>query len=286
METNKKKTYHICMDRPLVVKIISVAVCVAMLVGLPIAANSEQVRLAQHQHEMSEVIVTVEPDCETVGEGYRKCLYEGCTYQEPAEVEALGHQVDGEYCGRCCDYFSPAVEGLCETENGIFLVKDSRIQTDVTDYYTEDGQLWYIREGQAFDYYCGQVEFTWPTPDCGLITSYFGYRDQPTAGASTAHSGIDIGAMTGTTIVASAGGTVTEAGYNQWNGNYVYISHGDGLKTVYAHCSALYVHAGDEVAMGDKIAAVGSTGISTGSHLHFTIYLDGVAVDPLFYVSY
>ena len=189
-------------------------------------------------------------------------------------------------CVRCYDYFSPEIEGLCQTEKGIFLVKDSAVQREVTDYYTENGQMWYVKEGVAYDHYCGAVEFTWPTPTCGLITSYFGNREQPTAGASTAHSGIDIGAMSGTTIVAVADGTVTEAGYNQWNGNYVYISHGEGLKTVYAHCSELYVHAGDEVSMGDKIAAVGSTGISTGSHLHFTIYLDGVAINPLFYIEY
>ena len=93
MEENKKIAHHIHMDRPMITKLVSIIVCVAMLVGFPIAANSEQVKLAQHQHEMSDVIVTEEPGCESPGAGYTQCLYEGCTYQEPAEVEPLGHQM-------------------------------------------------------------------------------------------------------------------------------------------------------------------------------------------------
>lgn len=267
-------------------RIISIVVCAAMLVGFPIAANSEQVKLAQHAHEMSDVIVTEEPGCETAGTGHAECLYEGCTYQEPAEVAALGHETDELYCKRCYNYFSPEVEGLFETEKGIFLVKDSRVQTEVTSHYTDvDGEMWYVKEGVAYDYYCGDIGFTWPTPTCDIITSYFGYREAPTVGASSAHKGIDIGAMHGTKIVSVASGTVVEAGYNEWNGNYLFVSHGEGLKSVYLHCSEVYAETGDQVEMGEEVAAVGSTGISTGAHLHFGIYLDGVPVNPLFYIS-
>lgn len=286
MNQEMKKTHKIHMDRPIIIRIISVLVCVAMLIVFPIAANSDKVKLAQHSHEMSDVIVTVEPECEILGTGYIKCLFEGCTYQETVEVPALGHQMGDVCCERCYGYFDSAINGLCETEKGIFLVKDCAVQSDYSaHYYDSEGELWYVKNGVAYDYYAGDQNFTWPTPTCDIITSYFGYRNAPTAGASTYHKGIDVGAMHGTTIVSIADGTVAEAGNNQWNGNYLYVDHGEGVRSAYLHCSQLYVEAGETVSAGDKIAAVGSTGISTGAHLHMTVYLDGVAVDPLFYVS-
>lgn len=129
----------------------------------------------------------------------------------------------------------------------------------------------------------GRISMVWP---CGStrITSDFGYRDSPTAGASSYHQGIDIGASTGTGIYAAASGTVTEASYSSSRGYYVVISHGSGVSTVYMHCSELYVSAGDKVTQGETIAAVGSTGISTGPHLHFGVIEDGVYVNPRNYV--
>ncbi len=285
--TNTKDKCHVIhMDRPIILRIISVLVCVALLIGLPIGANSDVVRLAQHQHEMSGVIVTTEPGCINVGEGHYECLFEGCTYQEPAEVAALGHDMGDICCERCREYYDPSIDGLCETEEGIFLIKDSAVQTDYSaHYYDEEGTLWYVNEGKAYDHYAGDMEFTWPTPACGIITSYFGYRNAPTAGASTYHKGIDVGAMHGTSIVAIADGVVVETGSNQWNGNYLYIDHGEGVRSAYLHCSKVYAKTGDTVSVGDKVAAVGSTGISTGAHLHMTIYLNGEATNPLFYVS-
>lgn len=129
----------------------------------------------------------------------------------------------------------------------------------------------------------GRISMVWP---CGStrITSNFGYRDSPTAGASSYHQGIDIGASTGTGIYAAASGTVTEASYSSSRGYYVVISHGSGVSTVYMHCSELYVSAGDKVTQGETIAAVGNTGISTGPHLHFGVIEDGVYVNPRNYV--
>lgn len=129
----------------------------------------------------------------------------------------------------------------------------------------------------------GRISMVWP---CGStrITSNFGYRDSPTAGASSYHQGIDIGASTGTGIYAAASGTVTEASFSNSRGYYVVISHGSGVSTVYMHCSKLYVSAGDSVTQGETIAAVGSTGISTGPHLHFGVIEDGVYVNPRNYV--
>ncbi len=129
-------------------------------------------------------------------------------------------------------------------------------------------------------------DFIWPVPSSGRITSTFGNRDQPTAGASTYHKGLDIGAPTGSKIIAAAGGTVTTASYNVSAGNYIMISHGDGIYTVYMHCSKLLVSVGDQVSQGEEIALVGSTGVSTGSHLHFGVSSNGSYVNPQNYVSY
>lgn len=127
--------------------------------------------------------------------------------------------------------------------------------------------------------------FMWPCPSSTRVTSDYGTRLSPTAGASSNHKGLDIGAAFGSAIVAAADGTVAYAGYNSGMGNYVMLSHGDGLYTVYGHCSALLVSTGDTVGAGQTIAQVGSTGISTGNHLHFGVSKDGVYVSPWNYLS-
>ena len=131
----------------------------------------------------------------------------------------------------------------------------------------------------------GNISFIWPCPASSRITSSFGDRESPTAGASTNHKGIDIGAPTGSNIVAAAGGTVTISTYSYSAGNYVMINHGGGVSTVYMHCSKLLVSVGDTVKKGDVIAKVGSTGYSTGPHLHFGIRQNGTYVNPSNYVS-
>lgn len=132
--------------------------------------------------------------------------------------------------------------------------------------------------------YTGGI-FTWPIPGYYTITSYFGNRTAPTAGASFYHKGIDIACDTGASVVAASSGTVLVAAYNYAEGNYVCIDHGGGVVTVYMHNSALFVSAGDTVAAGQQIAAAGSTGISTGPHSHFGVRVDGNYVDPLIYLQ-
>lgn len=105
-------------------------------------------------------------------------------------------------------------------------------------------------------------------------------------GASTYHKGIDIGAPTGTKIVAAAGGTVVTATYDSSCGNYIRIYHGNSTYTIYMHCSKLLVSKGDEVRQGQEIGLAGSAGISTGSHLHFGITVNGEYKNPQNYVSY
>lgn len=111
------------------------------------------------------------------------------------------------------------------------------------------------------------------------ISSRYGSRSSGT------HTGLDIAAPTGTTITAAAGGTVTYVNYSNVSyGNCIKISHGNGVETLYAHCSQLYVSTGETVAQGQTIAAVGSTGNSTGPHLHFEVRVNGQTINPQHYV--
>lgn len=127
--------------------------------------------------------------------------------------------------------------------------------------------------------------FTWPVPDSKRVTSDFGPRPSPTAGASSNHKGIDIGAPEGSKIVAAAPGKVIISRYSSSAGYYISIDHGGGLCTVYMHCDELLAKVGDVVAAGEVIAKVGSTGISTGPHLHFGVSLNGTYVSPWGYLT-
>ena len=138
--------------------------------------------------------------------------------------------------------------------------------------------------GKQNNPYTGGV-FTWPCPSSTRVTSDYGTRVSPMGGASSNHKGIDIGASGGAAIVAAADGTVTTAAYSSAAGNYVMIDHGGGLYTVYMHASALLVSPGQTVSAGQTIAQVGSTGISTGNHLHFGVSLNGSYVSPWSYLG-
>ena len=128
-------------------------------------------------------------------------------------------------------------------------------------------------------------DLQWPVPSCTLITSRFGYRVAPTAGASTYHGGLDIGAGMGASIVAAGAGDVIYAGDNGGYGKCVMIDHGNGVVTVYAHMSSIGVSYGQYVTAGQYIGAVGSTGISSGPHCHFEIRINGAQTDPAAYFS-
>ena len=127
--------------------------------------------------------------------------------------------------------------------------------------------------------------FTWPCPNYTRISDNFGMRMHPTLGVQKMHNGIDLAAPGGSSILAAYNGTVVAADYNSSMGNYIMINHGGGLYTIYMHCSALYVSKGTDVTAGTKIAAVGSTGRSTGNHLHFGVRLNGAYVSPWNYLK-
>ena len=135
-------------------------------------------------------------------------------------------------------------------------------------------------QGRKYD---GGV-FTWPAPSSSRISDDYGTRTHPILGIQQFHNGVDLAAPGGSPILAVYDGKVVAADYNSSMGNYIMIDHGDGLYTIYMHASALYVSKGTEVTKGQKIAAVGSTGRSTGNHLHFSVRLNGSYVNPWQYL--
>ena len=133
---------------------------------------------------------------------------------------------------------------------------------------------------KATDYAEGSLSF----PTSGEISSPFGNRTAPTAGASTYHKGIDISAPSGTDVIAADGGKVSNVGFNRGAGNWIKILHGNGKYTVYKHLNDGVVLKGDIIKKGQVIGHVGSTGISTGPHLHFELIQDGQYLDPTKYL--
>lgn len=129
----------------------------------------------------------------------------------------------------------------------------------------------------------GDGTLIWPTPSCTTTNSAYGYRVHPIYGTVKFHAGEDIPAGYGAEILAAASGTVVTAGWVSGYGNYTVIDHGGGLMTAYGHQSSFAVSVGDVVTQGQVIGYVGSTGNSTGPHLHFEVYVNGATVDPKSY---
>src|SRR5690606_5699978 len=118
----------------------------------------------------------------------------------------------------------------------------------------------------------------------GWLTSGFGYRYSPWGGNVKMHKGVDIAAPTGTSVMAPSDGVVVFSGSKGGYGSTVIIDHGYGIKTLFGHNSQLFVSEGDKITRGQKISAVGSTGASTGPHLHYEVHVDGIPTDPMNYI--
>lgn len=162
----------------------------------------------------------------------------------------------------------------------------------------------YLNTENSFSNFYYSADFVWPVPSCSRITSYFGYRNRPTQGASSYHSGIDIGAPTGTEIVSMLSGIVSYTGFSGGGGFTVTINSGEFVIS-YCHVSPDFlVFKGQSIEKGQLIATVGpknvynvpnnpykdssgnpTNGATTGAHLHLTLKKDGIAVNPLDYVS-
>jgi murein DD-endopeptidase MepM/ murein hydrolase activator NlpD len=129
----------------------------------------------------------------------------------------------------------------------------------------------------------GTGNLIWPTPSCNIVTSPYGQRYHPIYHEFRMHNGIDIGAKYGASIVAADSGVVIISEYSSSYGNYIVISHGNNVTTLYAHMSSRIAKVGDKVKQGDVIGKVGSTGASTGPHVHFEVSVNGARVNPLNY---
>jgi len=149
------------------------------------------------------------------------------------------------------------------------------------------GNMFYVRLVHSHLSTTARVDgFLWPSPHSNIVTSPFGWRIHPISGIRRFHAGIDIAGagINGTPILAVADGIVSTVAYNAggW-GNFIIIDHGGGYQTLYAHNARNMVRVGEHVQQGQQIATVGSTGSSTGPHIHFEVIRDGVRVDPLLY---
>ncbi len=136
------------------------------------------------------------------------------------------------------------------------------------------------KENTSFSPVFSTVKILPPIED-GKYTSYFGYRINPITGEYGFHSGLDIAAPDGTKIRAAFNGRVIKSGYDAQAGNYIYLSHDDGFVTFYCHCSKILIPVDTVVRQGETIAFVGSTGYSTGPHLHFEIRKNNIRYNPL-----
>ena len=140
----------------------------------------------------------------------------------------------------------------------------------------------YSSEGSE---YLGTGEFCWPAPSYTRVSSPYGYRIHPVYKTKKFHSGVDLAAPGGSNILAADGGKVISAGWNGGYGNCVVLDHGNGVSTLYAHASKLLVSKGQTVSRGSVIAKVGTTGTSTGNHLHFEVLINGKTTDPMKYIK-
>ena len=133
--------------------------------------------------------------------------------------------------------------------------------------------------------YLGSGKFCWPAPSYTRISSPYGYRVHPIFKTQKFHSGVDLAAPGGSNILAAETGKVISAGWNGGYGNCLVVDHGGGVSTLYAHASKLCVSKGDYVTKGQVIAKVGTTGNSTGNHLHFEVLIGGKTTDPMAYIK-
>jgi len=128
-------------------------------------------------------------------------------------------------------------------------------------------------------------EMAWPTPGNYRVTSNFGGRSDPITGVWSSHGGTDIAGPYGSPIVSANGGVVIFSGWHNSYGNYIIVDHGGGIATLYGHCSKLLASKGQAVSRGETIAQIGSTGYSTGNHLHFEVRINGVRTQPMEYLK-
>ncbi len=199
--------------------------------------------------------------------------------EEEANLETLISAKEGEINIKTADINNKEA-AIKEYEEDL-AAQTATIQALEAAVAAERAQL--AEAGEAIVYDGGM--FKWPAPSYTRISDDYGNRPHPILGVQQFHNGVDMAAPGGSPILAAYDGKVVAAAYNASMGNYIMINHGGGLYTIYMHASALYVSTGETVTRGQKIAAVGTTGRSTGNHLHFSVRKDGAYVSPWNYLS-
>ncbi len=163
------------------------------------------------------------------------------------------------------------------------IAEQDQIIKDLEKAILEEKKRLLAENKKAIVYDGGQ--FKWPAPSYTRISDEYGYRIHPILGTQQFHNGVDMAAPSGSPILAAYDGEVIAASYSPTMGNYIMIDHGDSLITIYMHASSVSVSEGQMVARGEQIGCVGSTGRSTGPHLHFSVRLNGSYVSPWNYLS-
>lgn len=180
-------------------------------------------------------------------------------------------------------FFSPTIVAIIETSQNAYFS-----DTDTSNFLQIASYSYQVKKNspQFDDYVIGapnEQGFIWPVPFTRTVTSNFGMRTNPVTGVYKLHAGIDIAApgVRNTPAVAARAGTVIYAGYVNGYGNVVVVDHGGGFETRYAHLNSFSVSSGQNVGIGQALGAIGSTGNSTGDHLHYEIRMNGTPFDPL-----
>jgi len=177
-----------------------------------------------------------------------------------------------------------AGQAVMASKRSVVTAENKKLEAELDALNKEADRI--IKEIQALSghgNYVGGI-LSWPTPGYTRVSSEFGYRIHPILGYSKLHTGIDIAAPYGANVIASNTGKVIASYYNSSYGNMIIVDHGGGIATLYAHLSSRLVNVGATVSRGQTIAKVGSTGMSTGPHLHFEVRLNGVYQNPRSYL--
>ncbi len=209
---------------------------------------------------------------------------EAASKQKINEFTTMYKQIADNYISKSDRGSTPKSRSTSQV--GLDLIKLNSIVEQLNKNFNSDEQL--LSELKSSKEKLEKVVNAIPTlvPASGKISSPFGMRNHPIKKVNKEHDGVDIDSSKGDPILASAAGIVEFSGYSNGYGYNVIIDHGNGYRTLYAHSSKLLVKKGDRIDKGQKIALVGSTGLSTGPHLHFEIRINNIPVDPTEYVDF
>lgn len=282
--TKKKGKAAVYLRLFLCIAIIGAAV-VLKHVNMPI--TEKLIQVVSDELKVDEAIDVIS-EVQGLGNGITEVFGEGA---KPAEEADNTEPVFGEdfYIGQESEELQKEIEEnkkkaeIAEKELSVETLSFQMSEEELSD--NTKAEVFRIPPPSYCSYDKQEIKFRYKAPLYGVITSKFGYRDHPIVEDASFHTGLDIAAKSGSAIGAFADGTVIDAGKNATYGNYLLIEHSGGFRSFYGHNSKLKVKKGQRVKLGQKVAEVGSTGMSTGPHLHFEVRKGNVRLDPALYIS-